>query len=125
MRQIPSREALARYLLAIAFVLAASVGQARAQPLGYYDPPYPPPGSYLPPGSYPPPAYGILPGYYPPPGFYPPPAYGYAPPVTIYPAPPVVEWVPPRPSSCGRYRYWRGEYCADARYEHPYLGPRW
>jgi hypothetical protein len=32
---------------------------------------------------------------------------------------------PIRPTSCGQYRYWNGEYCADARYERPYLGPKW
>jgi len=32
---------------------------------------------------------------------------------------------PSRPPSCGQYRYWNGEYCADARYERPYLGPKW
>jgi hypothetical protein len=32
---------------------------------------------------------------------------------------------PSRPTSCGQYRYWNGEYCADARYERPYLGPKW
>jgi hypothetical protein len=29
-----------------------------------------------------------------------------------------------RPSNCGRYRYWNGSYCADARKEPPYVGPR-
>jgi hypothetical protein len=27
--------------------------------------------------------------------------------------------------SDSQYRYWNGEYCADARYERPYLGPKW
>ena len=31
---------------------------------------------------------------------------------------------PPRPASCGEYRYWNGQYCVDARYNRPYLGPR-
>jgi hypothetical protein len=39
--------------------------------------------------------------------------------------PPVIVLVPMRPASCGRYRYWDGERCADARFEPPYLGPRW
>ncbi len=42
----------------------------------------------------------------------------------VYYEPPVV-YVPPRPVSCGQYRFWNGDYCADARYEKPYLGPRW
>ena len=33
--------------------------------------------------------------------------------------------VPLRPSSCGQYRYWSGARCADARYETPYIGPRY
>jgi hypothetical protein len=33
--------------------------------------------------------------------------------------------VPLRPSSCGQYRYWNGVRCADARYETPYIGPRY
>jgi hypothetical protein len=32
--------------------------------------------------------------------------------------------LPPRPASCGEYRYWNGQYCVDARYNRPYLGPR-
>jgi hypothetical protein len=32
--------------------------------------------------------------------------------------------VPPRPASCGEYRYWNGEYCVDARYNRTYLGPK-
>ena len=56
----------------------------------------------------------------------PPRAYGYAPP----PAPnvdvPAYELLPPPPpANCGEYHYWNGEYCADARYNPPYLGPRW
>ncbi len=42
--------------------------------------------------------------------------------------PPVYGWAfapPPAPSSCGAYRYWNGERCADARDEPPYIGPRW
>jgi hypothetical protein len=67
-----------------------------------------------------------------------PPAYYPPPPVRVYrvpPPPPVVEYEapvygwyyvpPPRPSSCGRYRYWNGDRCTDARYNPPYVGPRW
>jgi hypothetical protein len=70
--------------------------------------------------------------YYPP-AYYPPP-----PPVRVYhapPPPPVVEYEPhvygwyyappPRPANCGQYRYWNGDRCADARYDPPYVGPRW
>ena len=32
---------------------------------------------------------------------------------------------PPPPPSCGEFRYWNGEYCADARVQPPYTGPRW
>jgi hypothetical protein len=38
--------------------------------------------------------------------------------------PVVVVVPPPRPASCGEYRYWNGQYCVDARYNRPYLGPR-
>jgi hypothetical protein len=68
---------------------------------------------------------------YPPSIYYAPPRYYEPPPVRYYSrrvyeyAPPVYGWEPARPSSCGRYRYWNGEYCADARRERPYLGPKW
>lgn len=47
-----------------------------------------------------------------------------------YPQPPdgdvVPEWLPPpRPANCGEYKYWNGTYCADAREQPPYVGPRW
>lgn len=51
--------------------------------------------------------------------------YQYAPPPTLWYASPPVMLIPVRPASCGRYRYWNGERCADARYEPPYVGPRW
>lgn len=47
------------------------------------------------------------------------------PPRAVYPPPVVYEIVPIRPASCGVYRYWNGESCADARYRPPYVGPRW
>jgi hypothetical protein len=52
------------------------------------------------------------------------------PPQARYPQPPegdvVPEWLPPpRPANCGQYKYWNGAYCADARDEPPYVGPRW
>lgn len=52
------------------------------------------------------------------------------PPLVVY-EPPVYGWgvapwgTPPRPASCGRYRYWDGEGCSDARFNPPYVGPRW
>ena len=49
------------------------------------------------------------------------PAVPVAPPVVV--EEPVVV-LPPRPASCGEYRYWNGQYCVDARYNRPYLGPR-
>lgn len=69
---------------------------------------------------------------YPPPAYYPPPPVTYyrvppPPPVVVY-QPRVYGWyyaVPPRPANCGRYRYWNGDRCADARYDPPYVGPRW
>ena len=47
-----------------------------------------------------------------------------------YPPPPdaapAIEFLPPpRPANCGEFRYWSGEYCADARDQPPYTGPRW
>jgi hypothetical protein len=36
----------------------------------------------------------------------------------------VVPLPPPRPSSCGEFRFWNGQACVDARYNTPYLGPR-
>ena len=67
--------------------------------------------------------------YYSPPNYYiplPPRTYRYAPPPATYYEPPIYGWMPPpRPASCGKYRYWNGEFCADARYRPPYVGPRW
>ena len=68
-------------------------------------------------------------GDYSPPEYYEPPpprTYRYAPPPAVYYDPPAYGWMPPpRPMSCGKYRYWNGEFCADARYRPPYVGPRW
>ena len=58
------------------------------------------------------------PVYYAPRAYYPPPVVYYLPPVIYYPP-------PARPANCGVYRYWNGEYCADARDEPPYIGPRY
>jgi hypothetical protein len=59
-------------------------------------------------------------------GEYAPPGYGrYAPPAYSQYAPPVYGWVIIRPSSCGKYRYWNGLRCVDARYRPPYVGPKW
>jgi hypothetical protein len=66
--------------------------------------------------------------YYPPEYYLPPPPMVRVvppPPVAVY-EPPVYGWLAPlRPSNCGKYRYWNGERCADARYDPPYIGPRW
>ena len=107
----------------IAAVTLAISGQVCAQPLGYYDGPaygaprayyLPPPGAFARPWYMPPPAglYNPRAGYLPPPG-------------GTEVSPRVVEVPPPRPRSCGQYRYWNGEYCADARYERPYVGLKW
>jgi hypothetical protein len=86
----------------------------RWYPLDDYDYPpeyYPPPPAYYRPPPPPERFYRAPP--LPPPQEYEPPVYGwsYAP--------------PPQPSSCGVYRFWNGERCADARDELPYIGPRW
>ena len=68
-----------------------------------------------------------------PPSYYAPRVYGYVqhygygpPPPAVYPPLYFYDWgPPPRPTSCGKFRYWNGEYCADARFRPPYLGPRW
>jgi hypothetical protein len=52
-----------------------------------------------------------------------PPAVPVVPPVVV--EEPVIVMPPPRPASCGEYRYWNGQYCVDARYNRPYLGPRY
>jgi hypothetical protein len=51
-----------------------------------------------------------------------PPVVPVVPPVVV--EEPVIVVPPPRPASCGEYRYWNGQYCVDARYNRPYLGPR-
>lgn len=116
--------ALSAILCGVAALSCASV-RADAGSRDYYD--------YRP---YPPPAYYPIAPLAPPPSLYPspiaryfprPPEY-YAPPVIVYYPPPVVYYPAPefiRPASCGRYRYWNGEYCADAREQRPYVGPRW
>lgn len=112
-------------VIAALITLAVGAGELRAQPPGYYDPPYayrgyaPSPPYYpLPPPAYAPPRYFGSPAV----GYYPRPADAYGPPLAYEP---LVELPPPRPRSCGRYRYWNGEYCADARYERPYVGPKY
>lgn len=41
------------------------------------------------------------------------------PPVIVVPMMP-----PPRPLSCGQYKFWNGERCVDARYNPVNVGPR-
>jgi len=50
------------------------------------------------------------------------PAPAVTPPVVVQQS--VVVVPPPRPTSCGEFHYWNGQYCVDARYNRPYLGPR-
>jgi hypothetical protein len=115
-----------RWVIVASIALGTS-GQAWAQPLGYYAGPdaYGAPPAYY---HYLPPPIAFAPIWYmaPPAGAYDPRA-AYVPPPHMRNevAPPLVEVPPPRPRSCGRYRYWNGEYCADARYERPYVGPKW
>ena len=117
-------------LLAIVGVLVAQLAlasQAGAWPRDdYYYAPYPPVVVVLPPPPYAPAPYYAQPSYYAPPvTAYGGPRYGYMPPAPSYYAPPELPPVPLRPRSCGKYRYWNGEYCADARYERPYVGQKW
>jgi hypothetical protein len=80
----------------------------------------------MPPSLYAPAPYYAPPNYYTPPApSYGGPQYGYVPPAPSYYAPPEPPPEALRPRSCGKYRYWNGEYCADARYERPYVGPKW
>lgn len=132
------------HIIGILGALFAWAANVAAQPLDGYYVAYPraqayPPSYYLPSPSYapPPPNYMPAPNYVVPPDYYVPRAatpyvghYGAR--AAGYASPPAVEYVPPapvliplRPRSCGKYRYWTGEYCADARYERPYVGPRW
>ena len=111
-----------RWIIVAAVALAIS-GQACAQPLGSYDgPAYGAPRAY-----YLPPPIAFAPSWYipPPAGLYDPRAAYLPPPGGIEMSPGLVEVPPPRPRSCGQYRYWNGEYCADARYERPYVGLKW
>lgn len=127
-----------RVVLSLSAIVAAfaavssAVEPAAAGSRDYYDyRSYAPPPYYRlaptapPPSYYPSPlarSFPRAPEYYAPPAivYYPPPVVYRPPPVVYYPAP---EYI--RPASCGRYRYWNGEYCADARYRRPYVGPRW
>jgi hypothetical protein len=43
----------------------------------------------------------------------------------LFPSYPFPGLIVVRPASCGKYRYWNGERCVDARYQPPYVGPRW
>jgi hypothetical protein len=119
-----------RTLLDVVCILAGATliaSSARAGAFDEYDVPYPPASRYAAPPHYPPPTSYGPPRYYaqPPAPYYAPQSYGYQPPPVADYAPPGPAWLPPRPSNCGEYRYWNGQYCADARYEPPYVGPRW
>jgi hypothetical protein len=105
-------------LIAVAFRTASGVVAAPApgsawskassaiQPVGYWDRQYRRYGPYAVP-----PAAVVVPQPAP-----------VVPPVVV--EQPVIVVPPPRPASCGEYRYWNGQYCVDARYNRPYLGPR-
>ena len=113
------------FLRTVCVALALTAGNASAGSRYEYYAPYPRTYQYAPyPGSY---QYAPYPGayHYAPPTRYFPGSYGYLAPPAAYYAPPEPIWVPLRPSSCGRYHFWNGQYCADARYQPPYLGPRW
>jgi len=68
--------------------------------------------------------YGYGPYAVPPPVVVVPPAVAVVPPAVVEVPEAVVVLPPPRPASCGEYRYWNGQFCVDARYNTPYLGPR-
>ena len=38
---------------------------------------------------------------------------------TVIVGPRVYGWTAVRPDDCGTFKYWNGEYCADARFEPP------
>jgi hypothetical protein len=117
--EVNMRRALLGLICVLTGTITLTLEPQRANAGGYYyddDRPDPAPRYYTPRPYYQPPAYYAVPAPY------------YARPVYQYVPPPVVYYPPPediRPTSCGRYRYWNGEYCADARRERPYLGPRW
>jgi hypothetical protein len=103
-----------------ALALAPQAGAAPRDGYYYYAP-YPPAIVVAPAPFYAPAPYYASPHYYAPPlPSYGRPQYGYGPPAASYYAEPE----PFRPRSCGKYHYWNGEYCADARYERPYVGPK-
>lgn len=128
---------MATMFLSIVCVVAASIlttSTAIAGSRYEYYAPYPRTPQYAPhPRTY---QYAPYPGgyqyapyrgayHYAPPTNYAPGTSGYlALPPAYYEQPEPV-WVPLRPSSCGRYHFWNGQYCADARYHPPYLGPKW
>jgi hypothetical protein len=91
---------------------AWSKSPSAIQPAGYWDRQYRRYGPY----AVPPAAVVVVP-----PVVVPQPA-PVVPPVVV--EQPVIVVPPPRPASCGEYRYWNGQYCVDARYNRPYLGPR-
>lgn len=107
--------------------MAAAALAPSAHAADYFEAPYPPAVVYVPQPVYVPAPYYAQPYYYQPPVavYDPRPRVWYSHPPAAYYQAPAVAWAPPRPSSCGKYRYWNGDYCADARYQRPYVGPRW
>lgn len=120
-----------RVMLGLICVLAPLELASGARAADLYGNPYPPAAAYAPPPEVmPAPAPYFGPAYYylPPPAAYDPRPriWPTHPPAAFYNGPPPVYWAPPpRPTSCGQYRYWNGDYCADARFSRPYVGPRW
>lgn len=117
------RRMVSRFICAVIAPIALAANARAAD----YDYPYPPAAAYAPPPAYVPAPYYAESYYYLPPvaAYDPRPRLWYShPPAAFYVAQPP-EWVPVRPRSCGRYRYWDGDSCADARYQRPYVGPRW
>jgi hypothetical protein len=113
-----------RWILVAAIALATS-GQACTQPSAGHDTPD---ITYLAPPAYHLPApIAFAPSWYipRPAGLRDPRAEYVPPPARIEVSPGFVEVPPARPRRCGQYRYWNGEYCADAQYQRPYLGLKW
>jgi hypothetical protein len=110
------------FVLAASIALTSSFGPAYAEgPAGDFFQPYYPSSHYY---ASTPPTYDALTNYDAfPPLIYDAPMNYYAPP--SYPPAAVYGWILVRPTSCGNYRYWNGEYCADARNGLPYVGPKW
>lgn len=114
-------------LVGFCSIVAATAVAPLANAADYFEPRYPSAVVVVPPPVYAPAPYYAQSYYYlPPVAVYDPrPRVWYSHPPAAYYEAPLADWAPPRPRSCGKYRYWNGDYCADARHERPYVGPRW